>query len=59
MYILTFGLGSILGMALFSLVISVPLGFTAKKLTGIHTGMQLTIGAVTTGLGVMILASPV
>ncbi|RLU00196.1 hypothetical protein [Ketobacter sp.] len=58
MYILTFGLGSILGMALFSLVISIPLGFTAKKLTGIHTAMQLTIGVVTAGLGVMILASP-
>jgi ABC-type nickel/cobalt efflux system permease component RcnA len=57
MYILTFGLGSILGMGLFSLAISVPLGFTAKKLTGIHTGMQLTIGVVTTGLGVMIMAA--
>ena len=31
-YITIFGLGSILGMFVFSLVISVPLGMTAKKL---------------------------
>ena len=58
-YITIFGLGSILGMFVFSLVISVPLGMTAKKLTRVHTGLQFSIGVVTSALGVGLLVAPV
>ena len=58
-YITIFGLGSILGMFVFSLVISVPLGMTAKKLTRVHTGLQFSIGVVTSALGVGLLVAPI
>jgi len=35
-YIAVFGLGSILGMALLSGVLAIPLGLTARYLTGVY-----------------------
>ena len=49
-YILLFGVGSIAGMAMLSMVIAVPLR-ASSKLTWLHNGLQLGIGLFTVGLG--------
>jgi cytochrome c biogenesis protein CcdA len=54
-YILVFGLGSMLGMALLSVAISLPMHLSARRLTGAHNGMQLVIGVATIGMGVTVL----
>ncbi len=55
-YIFLFGCGSIVGMALVSVVIAVPLRATARGLTWMHNGLQAGIGVVTLGLGISIVA---
>jgi len=55
LYILVFGIGSMLGMALLSVVISFPLRLSAAWLTWAHNSFQLLIGLLTIGLGVMVL----
>ncbi len=50
-YILVFGLGSIVGMALLSVVIAVPLGYTAGLFTWANRALQGAVGAVTVGVG--------
>ncbi|MAR91683.1 MAG: urease accessory protein [Pseudomonadota bacterium] len=57
LYISTFGLGSILGMLLFSLAISVPIGLTAHRLQGWNRMFQLAIGAVTIVVGARLMIS--
>jgi sulfite exporter TauE/SafE len=57
LYIAIFSMGSILGMLLFSVIISIPLGLTAKKLTVFHHGLQVSIGLITCGIGLMLLSS--
>lgn len=57
LYILLFGAGSILGMLAFSLVISVPLSLTAKHMTRLHNGLQIGIGVITSGIGLMLLTN--
>jgi len=52
-YILLFGAGSVLGMALMSLAIAVPLKYTAKSLTRLNGVLQLMIGLFTIGIGVL------
>ncbi|MDQ7051280.1 MAG: hypothetical protein Q9M92_17835 [Enterobacterales bacterium] len=54
-YISLFGFGSILGMAILSYVISIPLRASAKGLTWINNGLQLGIGGFTIILGSIIL----
>jgi len=49
-YIAIFGIGSIAGMGLFSLVISVPLR-AARRMTWLYNGLQAFIGFFTIGLG--------
>lgn len=56
-YVTVFSVGSILGMLLFSLVISIPFSLTAKKSKSFHHGMQISIGALTSGLGVFIVSN--
>ena len=53
-YVLLFGMGSVLGMALLSAVISVPLSLTAKHLTWAHRGIRGAAGAVSIGVGGLI-----
>ena len=53
-YIALFGVGSIVGMALFSVVISVPLR-AARHMTLLYNGFQTAIGVATIGLGLFIL----
>ena len=50
-YVLLFGLGSVLGMALLSAVISVPLILTASYLTWANRGIQGAAGMVSIVLG--------
>ncbi len=54
-YILVFGIGSMLGMALLSMVISIPLFLSAKKLTWAHNGFQSVAGIISITLGAFVL----
>ena len=54
-YVLLFGFGSMLGMALLSIVISVPLRFTARFMTWSHLGIRGAAGLASVGLGVAII----
>jgi len=53
-YVAVFGLGSIIGMAAVSALLSIPLYFSARFLTGANLALQLAIGALTFGLGLWI-----
>jgi sulfite exporter TauE/SafE len=50
-YIAIFGLGSILGMALLSAAIAVPLRLTSRRLKQTHDGLSATVGLATLLLG--------
>ena len=54
-YILMFGLGSTLGMGLFSLIMAIPLWYSAKSLTWLHQGIQTCIGISTALLGLFVM----
>ena len=51
-YMLLFGVGSMVGMAIISMVIAIPLQASARRLTWMHNGLQLGIGVMTVGLGI-------
>ncbi|MCF6353892.1 MAG: hypothetical protein L3J26_02125 [Candidatus Polarisedimenticolaceae bacterium] len=53
-YIVTFGAGSILGMTLLSVVISVPMRLSAKSLTWAYNGLQFGVALLNIGLGLFI-----
>ncbi|MDH5296011.1 MAG: urease accessory protein [Nitrospirota bacterium] len=53
-YILVFGLGSTLGMGLLSLVMAIPLWYSAHSLTRVHRGLQTCVGIGTTVLGLAV-----
>jgi cytochrome c biogenesis protein CcdA len=55
LYIAMFGVGSILGMALLSAVIAVPLRVSARYLTWMHNGMNGAVGVFTCGLGLLMI----
>ena len=55
LYILLFGIGSIIGMALLSVVITLPLRLFAKQLTWAHNTFQVMIGLLTISLGIFML----
>lgn len=50
-YILLFGLGSVIGMASVTLAIAVPLSWTAAFMTRANGAMQMLIGTLTIGVG--------
>lgn len=50
-YIAVFGLGSILGMALLSMAIAVPIRLTSRHLAGVHRGLSAGVGLATLLLG--------
>lgn len=54
LYVGLFGLGSIAGMALLSLAISVPLR-GARRFTWLHNGLQFTLGLATVGIGLWLI----
>ncbi|HWT01715.1 MAG TPA: hypothetical protein VN256_15820 [Pyrinomonadaceae bacterium] len=51
LYLAVFGLGSIVGMLLMSGLIALPFIFSARKLTGIHHGLQAAAGAFSIAFG--------
>lgn len=56
-YVLLFGLGSILGMAVLSAVIALPLTATARRLTWANRALQITVGLVSIGIGLRLAVS--
>jgi ABC-type nickel/cobalt efflux system permease component RcnA len=56
-YILLFGLGSILGMAILSAVIAVPLRGTARLLTRAYVAVEVLTGLSTVAIGAWVLAA--
>jgi hypothetical protein len=50
-YIVIFGLGSILGMGVLSVVIAIPLWYSARSLTWVHHSLQGVVGISTIVLG--------
>lgn len=54
LYIAVFGLGSILGMALLSVVVSVPIRLTSRGLGWLHGAVHAAIGISTVALGAAI-----
>ncbi|VAX13484.1 Nickel transporter UreH [hydrothermal vent metagenome] len=55
LYILIFGVGSIFGMALLSVIISFPMRLSAARLTWAHNSLQVLVGMMTIGLGIFVL----
>lgn len=55
LYIALFGIGSIAGMAALSLIIALPLRFTARRLSWFFNGLTATIGFFTTLLGASVI----
>ncbi|MDH3691497.1 MAG: urease accessory protein [Gammaproteobacteria bacterium] len=55
MYIGLFGIGSIVGMAVLSATIAIPLRYSANALTWLHNGLHVTIGVVTIVLGLLLM----
>jgi hypothetical protein len=51
LYMALFGLGSMIGMALLSAVIAVPLNYSAKHLQRLQHGLQCVVGLTNIGLG--------
>jgi hypothetical protein len=54
-YIAVFGLGSIIGMSLLAIAISMPLRWSANSLTWAHNGMTLALGLATVTIGGLLL----
>lgn len=50
-YMALFGLGSIIGMALLSAVIAIPLNYSANRLRRLQFGLQCLVGLSNVGLG--------
>ena len=51
LYMLLFGVGSMLGMAVLSVIISIPLRYSSNGLTWLHNGFHIAIGVTTIILG--------
>ncbi len=50
-YVLIFGLGSVIGMVALSLVIAIPISWSAKSLTWANRGLQSGVGLASLALG--------
>lgn len=57
LYVLLFGVGSMLGMGALSAVIAVPLIVSARWLTWANRALQIAVGVVTIAIGVMTIYS--
>mgnify|MGYP003392470037 CR=1 FL=1 len=53
LYVVLFGIGSMLGMAALSTIIAVPLAASARRLTWANRSIQGVIGIVTIGIGIL------
>lgn len=52
-YILLFGLGGVVGMAVMSVILALPLQFGARLMTKGYVAVQCVLGLITFGLGAM------
>lgn len=50
-YIALFGIGSVVGMAVLSVIITVPMKLSSQRLTWMHNGLQAIIGISTLAIG--------
>jgi hypothetical protein len=57
LYVLLFGIGSMLGMGVLSVVIALPLAASARWLTWANRGLQGAVGAITIAIGAMTIHS--
>lgn len=53
LYVLIFGIGSMLGMGALSAVIALPLAMSARWLTWSNRALQFCVGVITIGIGAM------
>lgn len=53
LYVLVFGIGSMLGMGTLSSAIALPLVLSARFLTWANSGLQAAVGATTLVIGAM------
>ncbi|GGI25997.1 MULTISPECIES: urease accessory protein [Bradyrhizobium] len=53
LYVLLFGMGSMMGMAALSSLIAVPLVISARTLTWVNRSLQFVIGNIAMGLGLL------
>jgi len=51
LYLLCFGIGSIIGMAVLSVIIAIPLRYSSNGLTWLYNGLQVIVGVATLSLG--------
>jgi hypothetical protein len=54
-YVLVFGIGSILGMALLSGALAIPMGLTARRMTRLHGLVNVVVALFSIGLGARLL----
>jgi ABC-type nickel/cobalt efflux system permease component RcnA len=54
LYIALFGVGSMLGMALLSFAIAIPLRYSARGMTWLHNALQAVVGVATIFIGAML-----
>lgn len=54
LYILVFGVGSVIGMSLLAVVISLPLRWSSQRLTWAHSGLTAVLGLISVTLGILI-----
>ncbi len=54
-YILLFGAGSIVGMALLSVAIAIPLRMSGSTLRRLHRGLTAAVGSFSCGLGLLMI----
>jgi high-affinity nickel permease len=57
LYVLLFGIGSMLGMGVLSTAIAVPLAVSARWLTWANRGLQGAVGVITVAIGAMTIYS--
>lgn len=55
LYILIYGFGSMLGMVLLSVVVSVPKRLSVRRLTWAHNGFQAVVSSLTFALGLRVI----
>ncbi|MGH8311457.1 MAG: urease accessory protein, partial [Steroidobacteraceae bacterium] len=54
MYIALFGAGSILGMAILSAAIALPLRLSATRIAGLHNGLTAAVGVMSCLMGLLV-----
>ena len=57
LYVLLFGIGSMLGMGVLSTVIAVPIAVSARWLTWANRGLQGAVGGFTIAIGALTIYS--